>query len=375
MSNERLSILVVDDNADNRDLLEDIFEDDFDVTCVASGQECLNAAAKGKYDLVLLDINMPGMDGYEVCRQLKANVDTAMIPIVFVSALASTEERLRGYEVGAEDYITKPFKDQEIADTVAKVVEHRLKTMAFEKQSKEAMSTAFQAMTNSAELGYIIQYLQGSYESKTIDELADNLLATTQNFGLNCCLMFRWRYQKDFYGCANNSIEAKVLDRFCEGERIVNFGARTLINDNHVSLLIKNMPLDKPEDYGRIKDNLTVLVSGTEARTKAIEIENQLDEERKGGLQAILLNSQDKLQEIHALIEKQESNTRSVINSISSRVEDIIFSLGLDESQEQVILSAIDSGVDELNVLSQFSAEIEQSFHRFIGELGSLAGN
>lgn len=373
MTEYRPKMLIVDDDSDNCSLLEGIFENDYHVLSANSGQACLDIVAQQPVDVVLLDIFMPEMDGYEVCRRLKSNVATATIAIIFVSALTSTEERLRGYEIGAEDYVVKPVHAEDMVNTVTKVMAHRLKTREVEKHSKEAMSTAFQAMSTSAELGYIIRYLQSSYDCKTLQDLAEKLLETTELFGLNCCLLFRRGFQNEYFGCRRDSIEAKVLDRSSDSDRIINFGARTLINEQRVSLLVKNMPLAQPENYGRIKDNLVFLINGTEARIKSLEVEYQLDEERKNGLQKVLLNSNKKLQEIHNLVEQQKSNAEKVVLSINSKIETIIFGLGLDEPQEHALMSAIDRGIDELSRLNEHSTQVEKSFLGFVRELESLA--
>lgn len=372
MSNQRLSILIVDDNQDNCDLLEDIFERDYNVKSVYSGQECLDEMAKQNYDLVLLDINMPNMDGYEVCRRIKLDSALQGTPVIFVSALASTEERLKGYECGAEDYITKPFRGDDMTATVVKVLELRQQTKAIEQQGKEAITTAFQAMTSSSELGYIIQFMQASYQCKTIERLADELLQTLGSFGLNSCLMFRSRYQTRYFGCKPESMEAKVLQRCCVSDRIVDFGQRTLMNDEHVSILVRNMPLDKPDDYGRIKDNLASLLTGTQARCRAIEMEQELEHERTRGLHTILEQSESRLSEISRLVAQQHDKASTIFLSINTKIENIIFSLGLDETQERNILAAIDSGVEELALLTQFSADIELSFKGFITDLEKL---
>ena len=372
MSNQRLSILIVDDNQDNCDLLEDIFEQDYNVKSVYCGQDCLDMLEAQSYDLVLLDINMPEMDGFEVCRRIKLHATLQSTPVIFVSALASAEERLQGYECGAEDYITKPFRGDDIVATVAKVLELRQQTKVIEQQSKDAISTAFQAMTNSSELGCIIQFMQASYQCKTIERLADELLQTLSNFGLNSCLMFRTRYQTRYFGCKPDSMEAKVLQRFYNSDRIVDFGARTLMNDEHVSILVRNMPLDKPDDYGRIKDNLASLLSGTEARSRALEIEHELEHERVRGLHAILEQSEGRLNSISKLVSEQHEKASSVLLSINGKIESIIFALGLDEAQEHSILSAIDHGIEELGVLTQYSADIENSFKGFVGDLEKI---
>lgn len=372
---QEFNVLIVDDNEDNCELLEDIFESNFSIKSVYSGQACLDSLAEEVADLILLDVNMPGMDGYDVCRHLKQKPETALIPVIFVSALASTEERLRGYEVGADDYVTKPFRADYIKEIVAKTLEHRVQAKQMEKQNQDAMSTAFQAMSNSAELGKIIQYMEASYDCKSVMHLAEKLLETLKSFGLNSCLIFRMPFQTAVFGCRSDSIEAKVLQRFCDGDRILDFGARTLINDEHASMLIKNMPLDKPEDYGRIKDNLITLLKGTEARCKALGIEHQLETERQRGLETVIVKSQNKLDEISALIQKQKKDSNNILLGMHDKIENIIFGLGLDETQEQSIISTIDEGVGDLNRLTYYSEHIEQQFQGFVQELNTLSQN
>lgn len=92
---EQARILAVDDASDARILVEAVLGDRYTVTTVDSGTACLEAVAAQKPDLVLLDIHMPGMSGFEVCQQSKASQDTASIPIVFLSGTESVEERLR----------------------------------------------------------------------------------------------------------------------------------------------------------------------------------------------------------------------------------------------------------------------------------------
>ncbi len=373
MADKPLKILVVDDNTDNRELLEDIFEDDYDVVSAESGQKCLDLCPVESPDIILLDVNMPQMDGYEVCRHLKNNPETALIPVVFVTALASPEERLTGYEAGAEDYVTKPFVDEIIEEIVHKVLERRQQMIEFEERNKEAMSTAYQAMTSSAELGQIIQFLQASFTFKSTQSLANGLLEVLQNFGLNCCVNIRCGYQDEYFGCDKGSIEARVFENFRDGERVLDFGARTLVNGKNISLLVKNMPLDKPDVYGRIKDHLIVLISGSEACTKSLEVELQLEEERRSGLQTVILSSQDELQEIRGLIDQQEAVTARVIDTLSNKFEELIFSLGLEEDQEKAIMEVLYKSGEEIRNLSDMTSSVVKSFDGFVAELDKLA--
>ncbi len=109
------SILVVDDTADNLRLLSNILGDKgFEVRPVPSGRLALQAARRAAPDLVLLDITMPEMDGYEVCRQIKEDPKLRDVPVIFLTALSDTADKLKAFSVGGMDYISKPFQTDEV---------------------------------------------------------------------------------------------------------------------------------------------------------------------------------------------------------------------------------------------------------------------
>ncbi|MBW9275589.1 MAG: response regulator, partial [Candidatus Thiodiazotropha sp. (ex. Lucinisca nassula)] len=107
-------ILVVDDQPENLRSLDQILSYSYQVSLAANGQACLEQVAQSTPDLILLDVDMPLMDGLTVCRRIKADPATSMIPIVFVSALSRLSERLAGYQAGADDYVTKPYDVDEL---------------------------------------------------------------------------------------------------------------------------------------------------------------------------------------------------------------------------------------------------------------------
>ncbi|MGI4717802.1 MAG: response regulator [Janthinobacterium lividum] len=106
--NNRPLILAVDDEASNLQLLRQILQDHYRLLFAKDGARALDLARQERPDLVLLDVMMPGMSGYEVCAALKATPETAAIPVIFVTALTDTADELEGFEAGAVDYITKP---------------------------------------------------------------------------------------------------------------------------------------------------------------------------------------------------------------------------------------------------------------------------
>ena len=130
-SREKPTILIVDDTPANLSLLCDVLKFDYRTKAAVNGEKALKLAFSAPPpDLILLDIMMPGMDGYEVCRRLKANPATRNIPVIFVTAMSEVEDETRGLELGAVDYVTKPIS--------APIVKARVKThLALYDQARE----------------------------------------------------------------------------------------------------------------------------------------------------------------------------------------------------------------------------------------------
>jgi len=124
-------ILIVDDVKMNIDILKNALEDKYNISFALNGESTFETIRKEIPDLILLDINMPEMDGYEVCQHLKEREDTKNIPVIFLTAMTDIEDKARGFNLGAVDYIIKPFEIVE--------VEARVKTHLELKFAKEAL--------------------------------------------------------------------------------------------------------------------------------------------------------------------------------------------------------------------------------------------
>ncbi|MBK7058274.1 MAG: hybrid sensor histidine kinase/response regulator [Leptospiraceae bacterium] len=138
-------ILIVDDTPKNIQVLgKTLHEIGYNVSIATSGSQALDSVKKESPDLILLDIQMPEMDGFEVCKILQANPDTKEIPVIFLTAVIDSEKIVKGFEIGAVDYITKPFHTAELTMRVATHIEikqSREKIRKTNEQLKELNAT------------------------------------------------------------------------------------------------------------------------------------------------------------------------------------------------------------------------------------------
>ncbi|EKV01005.1 phosphoacceptor domain-containing protein [Leptolyngbya sp. PCC 7375] len=168
-------ILLVDDKPTNLKMLSDVLKgNDWTMLVATDGVSAIEQAQYAQPSLILLDVMMPGIDGFETCQRLKTNAKTKAIPIIFMTALSDSDHKVRGLEMGAVDYITKPFQQKEV---IARVKLHlHLKFLAQELEEKNKLLT--QEITDKtvaeSRLQQLAQELEHRVEQRTA-ELSDSL--------------------------------------------------------------------------------------------------------------------------------------------------------------------------------------------------------
>ena len=136
MNQPREKILIVDDIPENLNLLRQSLEAaGYDLLFATSGEVALNIAARAAPDLILLDIIMPGIDGFETCRRLKSDKTTQDIPVIFITAKDETKEVVEGFRIGGVDYIIKPFEKEEILARVETHLKNARLTKALQQKN------------------------------------------------------------------------------------------------------------------------------------------------------------------------------------------------------------------------------------------------
>ncbi len=162
-------IMIVDDTPQNLRLLENMLSKrGYQVYALPNGEMALKAAKKSPPDLILLDINMPGMDGYEVCRRLKEMPELKSIPVIFLSALSEITDKMDAFKVGGVDYITKPFQFEEVN---ARVVTH-LKIHYLQKALEESNTNLEQKIAERTH-----QLAEANERLKSLDRIKSDFLS------------------------------------------------------------------------------------------------------------------------------------------------------------------------------------------------------
>nr|MDJ0570418.1 response regulator [Pleurocapsa sp. MO_192.B19] len=162
------SILIVDDNHNNLEVLsETLTRAGFQVAVAIDGENAIEQIQYYKPELILLDVMMPGIDGYQTCQQIKSNPDTFDIPIIFMTALSDTEHKVRGFAIGAVDYITKPFQREEVLARVRVQLQLRNLARTLEGQNRMLKREILQRERVEGSLMKLNQELERRVEERT----------------------------------------------------------------------------------------------------------------------------------------------------------------------------------------------------------------
>lgn len=152
-------VLMVDDEFAIHDVVNKTLNDVCCVVSVENGEDALMAAEYWKPDIILLDVDMPGMGGYETCRLFKGKEDFSDIPVMFLSELNTNEDRIRGYDAGGQDFIHKPLESSELRAKVLYLMEVVRQRNEFKSMADFATNTAMTTMTCLSEMGVLLEVM------------------------------------------------------------------------------------------------------------------------------------------------------------------------------------------------------------------------
>jgi len=372
MNDTKPSVFVVDDAEDQRMLVTAILGMDFNVIALHSGEDCLAQLEHTLPEVVLLDIHMAGMNGFEVCKKIRSKYSAEVMVVIFISGSESIVERLMTYEVGGDDYLAKPFHVEELVKKVHHRLSYLLRFRALQQRTTLAMSTAMEAMTSSAELGLLLSFIRSSMALNDVNGLASELTKSLEEFGLSACFLINRSGGYVLYGCDGESMEGKVLLGVGHEKSIYEFGRRVIFLRKNVRLLIENMPFGQEEKYGRLKDNLLILCDCVNARAESLRILQLMQQERDKLMEQVLKRSEVQLNSVRLKLDHHADATHRIMRKMVDELDERLLFLGLDEDQEKSLRRLADQTHENIESLNEINVEIYASVDNVMQDLYHL---
>lgn len=370
------TVLSIDDDKFIRSLVTSCLQADYNVITANNGQQGIQTAEAEQPDVILLDVEMPGMNGYEVCDKLKHNPTTKDIPVVFLSSLSNLRSRMLGYEAGGSDFLVKPFDEPEIRAKLKNLIALRSSNAVLKEQASSASDAAYTAMKGSSELGLAVHFVENIFSGTGIESIAERFFSATRQLSLRCNLMFVINGSRVYFADSGSScppLEVDVMSTiFDKGERFVDFGTRTQINYPHVAVLVKNMPLDDMDTYGRYKDLLPAMLGAADARLNTIEMEQAIALQTSQ-LSDVFDNVKDMLSKVGGELGSSQDSVLSLLRGVLNELEEKIPLMGLEEDQELYLINKLDSTIVGAQSLVEEGENSRKAFGAVISVLEKIA--
>jgi CheY-like chemotaxis protein len=331
----KAKVLIVDDEPSSLDFLEAFLGAQFAFEYAGSGAAALSAVAAGSPALILMDVEMPGgMNGYEACRAIKDNKNSQHIPVIFISGHTEPEDRLKAYESGGDDYVSKPFNVKELKHKIALALANREKRNELAEKARQAASVAMMSLREAADSGVVLGFLSDIIRQTDLAEVAATTLRTLQKFRIEGAVQLR-----DGRGhLSRNSagdctpVEDAVLTGMASDVRIVDLGKRSAFNYQRATIIVYDMPLHDPELYGRLKDTVVKMAEALDVHMRSLETVASAIE-RGDALAELLKRNTALAREMSAGLKAQRDESRRALTRIATGIEAAAASALLPEAQ------------------------------------------
>lgn len=342
-SNDSMSsftILAVDDSHLNHKIVKKMLSQEFTVDSAFSGQECLQYLQGKKPELILLDVTMPDLDGYETCKLIKSNPQLSSIPILFLSGRCSIEEKLKGYEVGGDDYITKPFDELELAAKIKKAIAVCQKSRKLHQRAEVASVAVSQAIKVSSSIHTCMRFMGKLAQVDSLEALCSVFFIAARELGLATTLHIRSKPEPVtiFEDGIEKELEVELFRRTQIDRSFFQLGRHLLVQFEEITLLIKNIPLLEAREQETLKSYILTLVEGFHTRWRSLQAEEGVRRQREV-LGVTLLKAKELVDKMASNFQLVMSNSHDIFEEALGSVEHQLAEFGLNEQQESSILS------------------------------------
>jgi CheY-like chemotaxis protein len=373
---QSFKVFVVDDDPLVLEIIRTILEPDCQIETFSSAEDCLARLPSEKPDFFLLDINLPGIDGYALCRRIKDDPALRRTPVTFVSGHDTIEDRVRSYDAGGEDFIVKPFEPEELLRKlmVAQTMALNQRSLTVQLEDAELLSSL--VMASMDETGILLQFMSKLIAMDNTDEVSTGLLELMQRFKLDGVVQTRIGGDTQTQSTAgkNLPLEVAVIEHVREQGRIFEFRQRSVHNFKRVTLMVNKLPLDDPDYCGRLRDHLSVAAQGADSRLKALQTEesNRL---AQVGIQSALENVGETIMALHDAHQSNSAASSELIVELQESLLNSFYRLGLTDTQEKFLQDMVGDFMAQMVELLNRGNETQESLQILNNKLAQLRSN
>ncbi len=365
-------ILVIDDDKFIHKVITRSLEPvGFTISCSLDGDSGIAEALKYKPNIILLDVEMPGANGYEVCQRIKAHDDLKGVAIVFLSSQSTLRERLQGYEVGADDYLTKPFEKEHLIARLKVLSKYQAERSELTTKYQLAQKTALSALTGTSEISIVMQFMEKTIRHNSLDDVISGLIDTTNKFSIDCCICIPNDSGPNIWHSSDGAvspIEKELVEMSDPSKRFMDFGCRTVVNYHPVKMLVKNMPLEDMDRYGRLKDLLPVLLSIVNTKLSSIKTYIALIDQSKD-LQFSFTDIRKNLFTLASTIVDNRGLSKKLSESAVQELNMKLMGMGLEAEQETYLLELIEASFSDTLKAIDMGEQLRNSFSFILDNL------
>lgn len=365
-------ICIIEPDEIEREILVGILAENGPIEAFSNGKGFLETLNADRPCLVIMETEIDSEDGYEICQQIKNHCANCETSILFLSSKTSVEERLKGLQAGADDYLHKPYDVMEFASKIAAAKDRIDQSINLKQQLEFASSTAFQAMSAQSEMGVVLRSVRSMNEATDYQGAIEGLCLCLTEFELKGTIYYLAK-DTDAYeptpGRTVSPIEQEIITLVRPIERIWQKDARAAYNFPSTSVLVLNMP-DDEEKAGRLRDSLCLLMEAFDVRIAALNNQQKLIDAQ---------HWQDSVKEITTMLSKasmqlQESISVSndTLRKLVDELNELLPRLGLEEDQEERINIIVDEAFDQFSVSMQKTDETRDIFGKVLSKLNQL---
>lgn len=377
MSTQTNRVMIVDDNPSEIQTILGALKAHYTINIATSGEQAIKTLTAANEEqlpeLLLLDINMPGIDGYETCLEIKKTAKLQHIEVVFFSANDSTEEITKGFDVGACDYVIKPFDSDILLSKIKTALKNKEQRKSLTAAAKTANTIAMSAMRDSGDLGIILSFLRACFDVNNLDELAHCVIDALVGLNLTGSTLLYDNADSAIHSSDNSisELEITLLQRLrSSAPSIHEYNRKVIIGREGIALLINDLPEDR-DNAARLKDHLMTLVEGIQNKLAQIKQANEGKTARLLKVRETVVGAHKKLTAVQEQQKNHKAGNMSILDEMVHEVEASFFAMGLTDAQEEQLLHIFTTAASKALDHFEKGIIIDQQLETIINELSS----